>query len=124
MLERGWCRRCHRHIEIEADKDDRRTLAHAFSDTALRDIEYCVTSNVEVFCDQLLLGNKDQKEGWSEPKNMSSMANYLTFDILAELCFGKSSFAMLTKPDNRHIVELIFHNAWRCMIVSPRLPRS
>ena len=95
----------------------RRTLAHAFSDTALRDIEYCVSANVASFCEQLVSQDACQKGEWGEPKNMSSMANYLTFDILAELCFGKGSFGMLTKPDHRYIVELIFHNAWRCMIV-------
>lgn len=95
----------------------RRTLAHAFSDTARRDTGHCVSANVAIFCDQLVLQDACQKGEWGEPKNMSSMANYLTFDILAELCFGKGSFGILTKPDHRHTVELIFHNAWRCMIV-------
>ncbi|KAL9006203.1 MAG: hypothetical protein Q9188_001027 [Gyalolechia gomerana] len=43
---------------------------------------------------------------------MSSTANYLTFDI----CFDKNSFGLLEKPDHRVIVDLIFHDAWRCMI--------
>lgn len=94
----------------------RRTLAHAFSDTALRDIEHCVTRNVNIFCSQLLSEEARMKGEWGEPKNMSLMANYLTFDILAELSFGKSSFGMLEKPDHRDVVDLIFHNAWRCMI--------
>ena len=48
---------------------------------------------------------------------MSSMCNYLTFDILAELYFGKGSFRMLTESNHRHVVHLILHSAWRGMIV-------
>ena len=95
----------------------RRTLAHAFSDTALRDIEHYVSSNVQIFCDQLVSKDAKQQKEWGDALNMSSMSNYLTFDILAELCFGKGSFRMLTESNHRHVVDLIFHNAWRCMIV-------
>ena len=102
-------------------KESRRTLAHAFSDTALRNVEHCVSTNVDIFCEQLISDGARQNGVWGEPKNMSSMANYLTFDILAELCFGKGSFGMLTKNNHRHVVDLIFHNAWRCMIVCQTL---
>lgn len=84
----------------------------------MRDIEHYVSSNVDIFCDKLVLKDSQQEGEWGETMNMSSMANYLTFDILAELCFGKGSFGMLVKPDHRHIVDLILHNAYRCMIVS------
>lgn len=90
---------------------DRRTLAHAFSDTALRDIEHYVSANVQIFCDQLVSKDAKQQREWGDALNMSSMStmsNYLTFDILAELCFGKGSFRMLMESDHRHVVDLIF----------------
>lgn len=59
------------------------TLAHAFSDTALRDIEYCVSANVDVFCHRLVSEDARQNGSWGEPKNMSSVTNYLTFDNLS-----------------------------------------
>ena len=98
-------------------KVGRRTLAHAFSDTALRDIEHYVSSNVQIFCDQLVPKDTKQQRERGDALNMSLMSNYLTFDILTELCFEKGSFSMLTQSDHRHVVDLIFHNAWRGMIV-------
>lgn len=36
-----------------------------------------------------LLGENTEKE-WSVPRDMAHWAGYLVFDILADLCFGKS----------------------------------
>ena len=95
----------------------RRTWAHAFSDNAMHDIEGYVISNFKAFCNSLVSAHATKEGVWGEPKNMSSMANYLTFDILASLCFGQESIRMLTKQDHHNLIDSIFRNAWRCMIV-------
>ena len=81
----------------------RRLLAHGFSDHAIKSLEPKVIGNVEKWCS--LIGNADNGE-WSEDRNMSDWSNYLTFDILGELCFSKS-FRMLDRNENRYIIDLI-----------------
>lgn len=39
---------------------------------------------------EILLQGTTDSEGWTEPKNMSNWCDYLVFDILGDLCFGKS----------------------------------
>ena len=39
---------------------------------------------------ELLLGEKFDAEGWSEPKNLATWSDYLMFDLFGEICFGKS----------------------------------
>ena len=63
----------------------RRVLNHAFSDKALSSSEPIIIRHVDRWCDLLVDG-----PGWSEHRNMTEMADYLLFDILGELCFGKS----------------------------------
>lgn len=65
----------------------RRVLAHAFSENAVRSAETFVIQHVNRWCE--LLGENTQKQ-WSEPRDMARWANYLVFDILGDLCFGKS----------------------------------
>ena len=71
--------------EIHARK--RRVLNHAFSENAIRSAEPFVIQHVNRWCE--LLGQNTERE-WSEPRDMAHWANYLMFDILGDLCFGKS----------------------------------
>lgn len=82
----------------------RRLLSHGFSDGAVRSLEPSITSNVEKWCEAL--GGKGGKEGWSEDRNMSDWANYLAFEILADLSFSKS-FGLLESAENRYVIDLI-----------------
>jgi hypothetical protein len=50
---------------------------------------------------------------------MADFCNYLTFDIMGDLCFGKA-FGMLERPDNRFAIDLIGNAAHRHLIVRPR----
>ncbi len=79
----------------------RRLLANAFSESALRGLEYFVIERVNAFCG--IMGTpKDtsrdtttsEKDSWSKPRDMSDWANNLTIDILGELCFGKTFGAL------------------------------
>lgn len=43
--------------------------------------------HVDRWCE--LLGENTEKE-WSDDRDMAHWANYVIFDILSDLCFGKS----------------------------------
>lgn len=64
----------------------RRVLNHIFSENAIRSAEKFVIQHVNRWCE--LLG--ENSEEWSKPRDMSHWSNYLVFDILGDLCFGKS----------------------------------
>jgi hypothetical protein len=67
-----------------------------------------------------------ENKGWSNPRNMANWADWLTFDIMGDLVFGKA-FGMLENPQNRFAVNLVSSAAHRHLIVSfcigtPHLP--
>jgi cytochrome P450 len=82
----------------------RRSLSYAFSENALRDMESQVVDHVQKWCN--LLGKRATKGDWSEGRNMSTWADYLTFDVLSDLSFGKS-LEISEKEDNRFIMDLL-----------------
>lgn len=45
-------------------------------------------------------------DGWGPPKNMTEWADFLSFDIMGDICFS-GSFGMLSKPDNRYILDVL-----------------
>ncbi|PHH89001.1 hypothetical protein CDD83_6778 [Cordyceps sp. RAO-2017] len=94
-----------RDKEVHARK--RRVLSHAFSDSAIKEIQRYILNNVRTFCEQIGLddGAADAK-GWTQPRNMSNWCSYLAMDILGDLSFGKA-FHMLERPDNRFALELV-----------------
>jgi cytochrome P450 len=95
----------------------RRVLSHAFSPKAMKEVEQYILANERVFVDQIGTGASNERKGWSTPKNMSDWFNYLSMDILGDLCFGKG-FKMLEKEDNRYALELVSSAAQRHLIVS------
>lgn len=100
-------------VDPEAHAFKRRMVAQAFSDQSLRGLEPLVIEKIDAWV--AMLGGRPgdpttnvlsaRNEAWSAPRNMTNWANYLTFDILGELCFGKS-FDMLTSEKNRELTEL------------------
>ncbi len=95
----------------------RRVLSQAFSDSAIKEMEKYVLANIRTFCDQIDRAASDERKGWSVPKNMSDWCNYLSMDILGDLCFGKA-FHMLERPDNRYALDLVSMATTRHLIVS------
>jgi cytochrome P450 len=73
-------------VKIHARK--KRALNVLFSDKNVREAEAFVVKHVERWCELLLEGN-DGKE-WTEPRNISHLIDFLVFDIISELFFGKS----------------------------------
>lgn len=90
-------------------------------------MENHILAHIRQFCQNLAglttfgnLSNVENK-GYGEAIEISDQANYLTFDIMGDLCFGKA-FGMLEHPDNRFAIDLIGNAAHRHLICGTYLP--
>jgi hypothetical protein len=98
-------------------------LSHAFSDNAIKGLERYILANVRTAC--RLLGEKrdgastlsEGKDGWNDAWNVADWCNWMVFDIMGDLVFGKA-FGMLESPTNRFAVDLVGNAAHRHLIVS------
>jgi cytochrome P450 len=123
----------HTAIDKAVHARKRRVLSQAFSDSAMRAMEVHIVDNIQAWCGHLgdnAANSKDhvnlpmngfgglnpafELKGWSAPKNMGDWANYLSFDVLGDLCFGKP-FGVMEREENRFVLDLIstaayFHN--------------
>ncbi|RDW74792.1 hypothetical protein BP6252_05934 [Coleophoma cylindrospora] len=105
----------------------RHIVSQGFSDAALRSLEPYIIENIEQWCDLLGTnitdGRKVQDNEWSEAKNMSQWTNYLTFDVLGDICFGKP-FGLLTSSAHRYLPQMLLSNMYAFQAVgnSPLLP--
>lgn len=109
-------------------------LSHAFSEGAIKNMEKYILGNVRTFTTKLGEKGFSEKDGgymgeekgegeWSKPQNMADWSNYLTFDVMGDLCFGKA-FEMLEREENRHVIDLIGNAAHMHLIVCPPSPSS
>ncbi len=87
-------------------------------------MEKYILANVRTFCSALgstpsFAGPEKtgEKRQWSVAQNMADWCNYLTFDVMGDLCFGKA-FEMLENQTNRHVIDLIGSAAHMHLIVS------
>lgn len=84
----------------------RRILNMAFSDKALRSFEPRVQANVDRWC-ELLAEEIPEGGDWSSSVNVADWVNWLVFDVMGDLCLGRS-FEMKEKNSNmRYIIELM-----------------
>ena len=102
----------------------RRVMSHAFSDAAIKSLERWILANVRTACRLLEEKGRDGgveggEKGWREPWNVANWCNWLVFDIMGDLVFGKA-FGMLESPVNRFAVDLVGNAAHRHLIVSAR----
>ena len=95
----------------------RRLLSHAFSERAIQDSEQYVSTNINRWLEQLGAGPLSSA-GWTAAKNVATWINYLTFDILTDLAYGRS-FEMLSKNDMRFVAELLPNATQGVYIVRP-----
>ena len=79
----------------------RRLLSHAFSERALRDYEPRISDLIRKWLNCV---ENEAQDG--DSINMGDWCSYLIFDILGELCFGKSC-GLMTSAVDRSIVGLI-----------------
>ena len=80
----------------------RRTLAQAFSEKAIKSAEIFIIKHLDRWCELLV---EDAGNEWSAPKNMAKWCDYLMFDILGDLCFGKSFESK--EPQAKHAREIL-----------------
>ncbi|KAL1612329.1 hypothetical protein SLS60_000555 [Paraconiothyrium brasiliense] len=102
----------HSSIDKMQHARKRRVMSHAFSDQAIKSLEKYILANVRTAC--RLLGGK--KGGENEPWNAADWCNWLVFDIMGDLVFGKA-FGMLESPANRFAVDLVGNAAHRHLII-------
>lgn len=111
----------HSSIDKQQHARKRRVLSHAFSDQAIKSLEKYILANVRTACRMLgESGSKEKREGgesWSDQWNVANWCNWLVFDIMGDLVFGKA-FGMLESPVNRFAVDLVGNAAHRHLIVS------
>ncbi|KAF2708706.1 benzoate 4-monooxygenase cytochrome-like protein P450 [Pleomassaria siparia CBS 279.74] len=84
----------------------RRVINFAFSEKAIRDAELFVHSNTDRWL-ELIENRIPSGKEWSDSLNMTDWVNYLVFDILGDLCFGKSFDMKEQGNELQHIPELM-----------------
>jgi hypothetical protein len=96
----------------------RRIISQGLSDEAIAAMEDHVLKHVRKFCDKLLRPvifesgisvnhvSEDLKGPWSQAKDMSRWASYLTFDIMGDLCFS-NTFNMLDSSENHYMLDVL-----------------
>ncbi|PVH94268.1 cytochrome P450 [Periconia macrospinosa] len=85
----------------------RRVMNYAFSEAAMRSAEVFLHSNIDRWLELLGQVPKGQDGDWSESLNMCDWMNWLVFDILGDLCFGKCFDMKESNSDLRHIPEMM-----------------
>lgn len=105
----------------------RRVMGQAFSDAAIRGFEQYVVGHVQDFIDRIG-GIVDQPRAtgeekpsattWSAPLDMALWCNWLVFDIMGDLVFGRSFGTLGDKPENRAGIFLLGRAARRNYVVA------
>lgn len=119
----------HSVIDKAAHGRKRRVLSQAFSDNALKGMEDVVLLHIRQFCAvlggddeetrrdrEILLENEYRSEKGHIVRNLSSWFSFLTYDVMGELCFGKS-YDMLVDGAKRRMVHLVDRAAYRHYVV-------
>ncbi|KAF2666612.1 cytochrome P450 [Microthyrium microscopicum] len=123
----------HSTIDKSLHARKRRVISHAFADSAIKSMEKYVLGNIDTACniisDDVSTKRKamatnyyaEKTDSWSTPRNMARWADWLTFDIMGDLVFGKA-FGMLESPQNRFAIDLVSSAAKRHLICGTHLP--
>ncbi|RDL38715.1 putative cytochrome P450 67 [Venustampulla echinocandica] len=111
----------HSSIDKSNHARKRRVLSHAFSDGAIKSMEKYILANVRTFCSRLgpppTFSEKQVGEkGWGVAQNMALWCNYLAFDVMGDLCFGKA-FEMLESEKNHRVIDLMENAAHMHLIL-------
>jgi hypothetical protein len=110
----------HSAIDRNTHARKRRLISHAFADNAIKSMEKHILHNIDnatnVLNEDIKRSNDMEKQSWSVPRNVANWADWLTFDIMGDLVFGKA-FGMMENPQNRFAVTLVSSAAHRHLIV-------
>lgn len=108
----------HNAIDKTMHGRKRRVLSQAFSDAALKGMEDVMLLHVRQLCAVLAgYGDDTPTETKGVVRNMGDWFSYLSYDVMGELCFGKS-FDMLVAEGRRHMIGLVDRAANRHYVVS------
>jgi hypothetical protein len=78
-------------IDPVAHARKRKILNQAFTEKSVKHAAAFVIEHTERWIDLLVADNDiETKDGWSKIRNMSDWNNWLVFDILGDMCFGRS----------------------------------
>ncbi|KAJ5825239.1 Cytochrome P450 [Penicillium riverlandense] len=119
----------HNAIDKTMHGRKRRVLSQAFSDHALKGMEDVMLLHVRQLC-AVLAGHDggdsdgddfDEERKGAVVRNMGDWFSYLTYDVMGELCFGKS-FDMLVSRGKRHMVRLVDRAANRHYVCGLWMP--
>lgn len=94
------------HSEIDKARHAfrRRVIDQAFSDSAVGRAEELVLNNVQTWVERL--GPDGDKRGWSEARDMKDWCNWLSFDMMGDLTFGRG-FGCVEKGQHRSVPEVV-----------------
>ena len=114
----------HNAIDKTMHGRKRRVLSQAFSEAALKGMEDVMLLHVRQLCAELAgEGGTQTGESQGVVRNMGNWFSYLSYDVMGELCFGKS-FDMLVAEGKRHMIGLVDRAANRHYVVSLFQPSS
>ncbi|GFF89224.1 isotrichodermin C-15 hydroxylase [Aspergillus udagawae] len=114
----------HNAIDKAMHGRKRRVLSQAFSDHALKSMEDVMLLHVRQLCEILtggLEGKGEKSATATAIFNMGDWFSYLTYDVMGELCFGKS-FDMLVSSGRRKMIELVDRAANRHYVCGLWMP--
>jgi hypothetical protein len=105
----------------------RRILAQVFSTDGIKAIEERLLVNIRDFVN--LLGREGDEfgivkhglnpkgdDGWTNTKHLAPMCDWVTFDVISDLCYGKD-FDMLHSSDMRWFPSVVLKITQRSMTV-------
>ncbi|KAH8430736.1 cytochrome P450 [Aspergillus melleus] len=112
-------------IDKDVHARKKRVMSQAFSDQALRAMEPHIISSIREWCGAIGkdAGSKSKSGGsdrWTEPKDMAHWSACMVFDVLGEICFGRS-FETSTKEENQFFFSLMALNV-RILNICGQLP--
>ena len=112
----------HNVIDKTVHGRKRRVLSQAFSDHALKEMEDLMLLHIRQFLSTMggeapagEVGASNIEKGLVV-RNLADWFGYLTYDVMGELCFGKS-FGMLIEGGKRSVVGLVDRAAYRHYVV-------
>ncbi|KAJ5703328.1 hypothetical protein N7493_011717 [Penicillium malachiteum] len=114
----------HNAIDKSMHGRKRRVLSQAFSETALKGMEDVMLLHVRQLCASLAgysVNEKETSESKGVVRNMGNWFSYLSYDVMGELCFGKS-FDMLIAEGKRHMIGLVDRAANRHYVCGLWMP--
>ncbi|KAJ5092603.1 hypothetical protein NUU61_007473 [Penicillium alfredii] len=117
----------HNAIDKTIHGRKRRVLSQAFSEHALKGMEDVMLLHIRQLCAALAGQDAGSGAQHANPdfkgtvRNMGDWFSYLTYDVMGELCFGKS-FDMLISEGRRHMIGLVDRAANRHYVCGLWMP--